>query len=63
MTASHYGHLEVVRLLLESGANKDLEASDARSALMLVHKEHLEIRLLLLTATARLGQKGGSRRR
>ena len=32
MMASQHGHLEVVRLLLESGADKDLANNDGRTA-------------------------------
>ena len=34
VTASHYGHLEVVRLLLQSGADKDLATNDGWRALL-----------------------------
>ena len=47
------GHLEVVRLLLEAGADKDAATQPGATALMFVAKNgHLEVVRLLLEAGA-----------
>ena len=49
LLASRHGHLEVVRLLLEFGADKDLATIEGGTALMLAAQEgHVEIARLLL---------------
>ena len=53
MLASTNGHLEVVRLLLQSGAYKDLAMTHAETALMLASTNgHLEVVRLLLESGA-----------
>ena len=56
MAASSEGHAEIVRLLLEAGADKDMKDGTSRSnltALMLAtSKGHVEIVSLLLDAGA-----------
>ena len=49
MVASKEGHLEVVRLLLESGADKDLARNEDWTALFVASESgHLEVVRLLL---------------
>ena len=48
LRASHHGHLEVARLLLESGADKNLARHDGATALLVSSQiGHLEIARLL----------------
>ena len=49
MLAAQDGHVEIVRLLLESGADKHLAMNDGRTALIVApQRGHLEIVELLL---------------
>ena len=49
--AAQNGHLEVVRLLLDAGSDKDAATTDGTTALLAAaHKGHLEIARLLLDA-------------
>ena len=51
--ASQNGHLEIVRLLLESGADKDLTKNDGATALTIASQNgHLEVVRLLLESGA-----------
>ena len=55
-SASDAGHVEIVRLLLEAGAEKDVADSDRRTALNNAsHAGHDEIVGLLLEAGVGLG--------
>ena len=53
MLAAEYGRVEIARLLLEAGADEDLQNQDGKTALMLaVESGHAEIARLLLEAGA-----------
>ena len=53
MVASHNGHLDVVRLLLENGATVDSRADDGWTSLMAASQNgHLDVVRLLLENSA-----------
>ena len=61
MYASMHGHLEVVRLLVESGASLEIQNNDKLTAAVLAYRHnHLSVLRLLLDAKAKaLGNEAG----
>ena len=59
--ASQGGHVEIVRLLLEAGADKNLQDGNGRTALILASEwDHVEIVCLLLEAGADVNLQNGN---